>query len=234
MLGLNRSVAACAFAVSALTLAHGTPARANLLTDPGFETNALLPGVGVLTNIPGNAGIWGTENAAIVGVTGGITPAGGVKMLEMSDDGLIATQGWQAVNVSSFATAIDAGLATFTSSAKYNVQQTVPAASASTAMIYVDNTGVFGNFTAASTATGQVLDNNPATWQTIAHNGPVPVGTRWLIIQVAYANATLVNSAGAIDHGYVDDAFLDVRVVPEPTVLGALAGLATLARRRRD
>ena len=219
--------------LSASVLSVNSTASANLLTDPSFEANALLPGIGVLTNIPGNAGIWGTENANIVGTVGAVSPAGGVKMLQMLDDGLVATQGWQAVNVSGFAGTIDAGLASYTASALYNVDSAVPAAAASTGVFFVDSTGVYGNFTGPFSSTGQVLDANPGTWQPITDAGSVPVGTRWLIIQVAYSNASLASVNGTIEPGYVDVADLDIRV-PEPASLSLLALGPVLARRRRS
>jgi hypothetical protein len=213
--------------VAALLLGAST-VSANLLTDPGFEANALLPGVGVLTNIPGNAGVWGTENANIVGTTGGVSPAGGVKMLQMLDDQISYTQGWQAVDVSGSAAQIDAGLMGYTASALYNVDSSVPAALAGTAVSFVDSTGVWGNFTGPSGSASLVLDANPSTWQAITDSGMVPAGTRWLVIQVAYNDASLMGTAGIVEAGFVDDAVLDIRAVPEPATV-ALMGLVAVA-----
>lgn len=230
-----RSRALAAFLSLAGMLAGAATAGANLLTDPGFELNPLLPGTGVLASIPGNAGIWGTENANIVGTVGAVSPAGGLKMLQMLDDGLIATQGWQAVNVSAWAGPIDAGLVWYSASAKYNVDSTVPAAFATTGVFFIDSTATWGNFTGPFANTGLTLDNNPATWETIVNNGMVPAGTRWMIFQVAYANATLIGTAGTREPGYVDDASLLIRVVPVPAAMLAGAPLLLMLglRRRR-
>jgi hypothetical protein len=61
----------------------------NLIVDPGFESNPLI-NFALVLGPPYTTGAWSAEVGAITGPASGITPADGVKMLEMNDDGMIA------------------------------------------------------------------------------------------------------------------------------------------------
>ena len=87
----------------ALALAVGTPAaRANVLVNPGYEANTLDTAFNVLNNFSTYQGVWGVEVATIVTAENGVTPAQGVQMLRMLDDGNVTTQGFQTTNVTSY------------------------------------------------------------------------------------------------------------------------------------
>jgi len=210
-----------------VALAAWTPmAHANLLVDPGFESNPLTTAANVLNNFTTFQGQWGVEAATITGVDGGVTPAQGVRMLRMVSDGLIATQAFQATNVTSFAGPIDAGGATVNVGALFNVGTPVPAAAASVGIRFFSAAN-WGSAIGTPIFSGLGLDNNSQTWEFIGLNSiPVPVGTRWLITEVLYINSSLGGQPG-----YVDAARLDL--VPEPSSLAlvALGGLALLRRR---
>jgi len=209
-------------------VAIGTPSAkaVNMLVDPGFESNPLTTAGNVLTNFPGFQGVWGVEAATITGVDGGVTPAQGVRMLRMVSDGLVATQAFQTTDVSSQAALIDSGAATVSLNAQFNVGSSVPAAGGSVLVAFFTAAN-YGSLT-GNISNGMVLDNSSNTWETILVGGAVPVGTRWLMSQVAYNNASLVGNPG-----YVDAA--DLRLVPEPATLSllALGGLAIAGRRRK-
>lgn len=203
-------------------------AFANLLTDPGFELNPLTTANNVLNNFPTYQGQWGPESGAIVGVDGGVTPPQGVKMLRMNQTGGVTTQAFQTIDVTAFAAAIDAGTATVNLNALFT---TGPNLSGAVGGVYVSffplaNYGSLTGFIGNTLA----LDGSANTWQTIAVNGPIPIGTRWLLAQTAYANATLIAADGTPYPGYVDAA--DVTVVPEPATLGLL-GLGALVLRTK-
>jgi hypothetical protein len=220
--------------VAALALlSTAASVQANLLTDPSFEIGPLLPGIGVITNIPGNASTWGAENGNLVGVQGAVVPNSGIQMLEMLDDGAVATQGWQAVNVTGLAAQIDAGVVAYSVGAHYNHAGFVSAASASTALAFIDSSALWGNFSGPQVSSGMTLDSNPLSWQIIGSAGIIPNGTRWLVIQVAYGNASMAIPGAVNAPGYVDDAWIEVRVIPEPTSLSLLAAPALLGLRRR-
>ena len=53
----------------------------------------------------------------------------------------------------------------------------------------------------------------------------IPIGTTWMVFQVAYQNASIGNNPG-----FVDDAHMDI--LPAPGAI-ALLGLAGLCNRRR-
>ena len=215
----------------ALAFAASAPAaRANLLVDPGFEVNPLDTAYNVLNFFPTYQGIWGVEAATITGVDGGVTPAQGLKMLRMVDDGQAGTtQGMQVTDVTSYAALIDGGGATVNMSALFNAN--LPAAlggvyvSFFSANYYGSLTGFIGN-----TLT---LDNTTTTWEPILVSGAIPAGTRWLLSQVLYSDASLLGSDGVSYPGYVDAA--ELTIVPEPTsVVGLLvAGASALRLRRR-
>jgi len=226
-----RTISSLACAGAAVLAAAAIPAaKANLLVDPGFEANPLTSYVNVLNNFAGFQGIWGTENGSIVGSENGVTPAQGVKMLRMDDDGLVATQGFQVTDVTSYAGMIDSGSAVATLSALMNVDAHVPAAVG----------GVFLQFFSAANYGSQIgtplqgvlnLDASPNTWEPAATTGGIPVGTRWLVSQVYYSNASLLGVDGAVHPGYVDAT--DLRIVPEPASLGLLSAAALLLGLRR-
>lgn len=201
------------------------PAAANLLVDPGFEANPLTTAANVLTNFVGAQGIWGPEAATITGVDGGVTPAQGVRMLRMVDDGLIATQVFQATDVTSYAALIDAGGATVNLSALFNAGPNVPAATAAVAIRFFSAAN-WGSANGGPIVGGLSLDASPTTWQTASVTTPVPVLTRWLITELAFSNASLLGNPG-----YADAA--DLTIVPEPASLALLAAGSLLVLRRR-
>ncbi len=208
----------------AIGLAAAAPrARANLLVDPGFEVNPLTSYVNVLTNFPGFQGIWGVEAATISGAEGLVTPPEGVKMLRMVDDGLVATQAFQVTDVSSYAALIDSGGATVDLGALLNSH--VPAAAGGVTVLFFSAAN-WGSQIGAPITGNITLDSLPATWEPAAVSGSMPIGTRWLVSQVAFSNASLGG-----DPGYVDAAYL--RIVPEPLSLALLALAGAVLRTGR-
>jgi hypothetical protein len=229
----TRTSQTLASAVLALAIAACTPsAWANLLVDPGYEANPLDTAFNVLNDFTTYQGIWGVEAATITGVDGGVTPAQGLYMLSMVDDGQAGTtQGMQVTDVTSYAALIDSGGATVNMSALFDANQNLPAAlggvyvSFFTANYYGSYTGDIGN-----TLT---LDNATSTWESISVSGAIPAGTRWLLSQVVYSDASLLGPDGVSYPSYVDAAQLTI--VPEPATLGlmGLGALVALRRRRR-
>ena len=217
------------FAAASTAKAYTT---GNLVVDPSFESNPLIPYVQIL-GPPYTTGSWGAEMATISGTASGITPASGALMLSMTDDGLIATQAFQLVDVSAYATDINAGLATVDASALYNVPADVPAGAAAVYTGFYNGANAsIGSFTIPG-----VLDSNVSTWQSLNINAfPVPVGTQYILMQVLYNNASMISSNGASRPGYVDDAMLTLTAVPEPTSIAlaatAFVGVLVMGTRR--
>jgi hypothetical protein len=228
----NRTKWILACAGLALVFAVSTPAaRANLLVDPGFEVNPLDTAANVLNNFPLYQGIWGVEAATITGPDGGVTPFQGVKMLRMVDDGQGGTtQGMQVTDVTSYATLIDSGGATVNMSAMFDAH---PNLSAALGGVYVSffTANYYGSLTTyiGNTLT---LDNAPSTWEPISVSGAIPPGTRWLLSQVVYSDASLLGADGVSYPSYVDAAGLTI--TPEPASIGlfVLAAMALRLRRR--
>ncbi len=216
----------------ALALAACTPAaRANLLVDPGFEANPLDTYSNVLNFFPTYQGIWGVEVATITVAENGVTPAQGVKMLRMLDDGNVTTQGFQTTDVTSYGAAISTGSATVTLSALFDVDKGVPAAVAGVYVHFFSGAS-YGSQIGSPIGSSLTLDSNPNSWQTVSVSATIPVGTTWLMSQVYYSDASLLGIDGLSHPGYVDAA--DATIVPEPASVGllVLAGMALRARRR--
>lgn len=227
-----RLILAALIVASATSGAHAFT-TANLLVDPSFENPVLTPFIQIL-GPPYTTGVWGGENAANVGPTAGVSPNSGLLMHRQDDDGLTATQSWQLVNVSAYTAAINANNAFVNFSALFNVPADVPAAVGSIGVSFFDasQTAVPPPFTAAPANP----DSNTATWQSYGLSGvPVPATTQYIRLQLAYANATMVNSQGQNRPGFEDDASLTLRIVPEPSsiALGAIALIGTVWVRRR-
>jgi hypothetical protein len=158
----------------------------------------------------------------------------------MTDDGLIATQAFQLIDVTPYSTDISAGIVTVDASALYNVPQDV---AAGTGAINVGFYNAAHGFLSSAQTTSAILpggfiDKNEATWQPLNITAfPVPTSTAFMLIQPLFVNATMVNSAGAQRPGYVDHTELTLTAVPEPStfLLAALAmaGAVVMWWRRR-
>ena len=206
-------------------------AKANLLVDPGFEFNPLDTLGNVLGNFPLYQGIWGQENSTITGVDGGVTPFQGIKMLRMDNTGSY-TQTGQVTDVTSYAALIDRGGATVNMSAMFNVDKNLAAALGGIGVSFFSASN-YGSLISSTPNSTLTLDNSNNTWEQIPLSSVIPVGTRWLLSQVFYQDATLLGIDGNYGGGYVDAA--DLTIVPEPTtmVMLALGGLA-LRRTRKN
>lgn len=221
------------FAVRTATLLSiAAPAAFGNLIDPSFEVNPLTSASNVLTNFPGFQGQWGPENGTIVGPENGVTPAHALRMLRLDDEGGVTTQGFQVTDITSYAGVVDAGSAFVSLNALFNVDAHVPAA---TGGVYIQffSASNYGSQIGVGLAGPLALDASPATWEPAIVNTPIPVGTRWLMSQVYYSNASLIGNDGVIHGGYVDAA--ELRIIPEPSALAllALGALALLRNRSR-
>ena len=202
------------------------------MTDPGFESNALTSIVNVL-GPPYALNVWGDEASTITGAVGGVNPASGTKMLSMTTDFNTVTQTLQEVDVSTYSAAINANAATADCSALFNVGQNLSAAFGGVYLQFLDSSH---NFLPPTTTNSlMTFDNNPSTWQLAGVSGiPIPINTKYLLMQVVYSDASLVDSSGADQAGYVDDAKMTLTTVPEPASIGLLlCGASTMLGRRR-
>ncbi len=201
-------------------------ANANILNNPGFEVATTTSVSNVLGNFTGFQGIWAPEMGSITTATLGVTPAAGARMLGMTDDGLTATQAFQALDVTAYAALINSGTATMNASALFNTNGGYTGAQGSIVVQFF-TTSNYGSLIGNSGFGSLALDANPLTWETNSISSAIPVGTTWMLFQVAYGNASIGNNTG-----FVDNAFLEI--VPSPGAL-ALLGLGGLVggRRRR-
>lgn len=216
--------------LACLAAAAGSAAGSNLVTDPGFEFNAVTTAVNSLGNFPGFQGVWGQENSTIVGVDGGSTPYAGHNQLRMDVTGGVTTQAFQSIDVTSYAGLIDANNAVLTASAWFNSNSNGAIGGVYISYFTGNNYGTL--FGPLDTAVG-TFDNSVNTWQQNSMTVPVPAGTRWIMFQVAFAESTLYNAAGTIGSGYVDEAFAEINPVPAPSGAVVLGMGALLAGRRR-
>jgi hypothetical protein len=202
----------------------------NLLVDPGFESNPLTTFTAVINSpfamLPG---VWGQENSTIVGTEFTVVPPQGTKMLRMDYTGSY-TQTGQATDVTSYAAIIDSGGATVNMSALFNANPKIGAALGVVAVSFFTTSNYASNTPPYLTAS-TTLDNSPNTWQTISLSIPIPVGTRWLLSQVAFLDSTLqgVPPDTSFYGGYVDAA--DLTIIPEPATM-ILLGIGGLILRK--
>lgn len=198
-----------------------------VLTNPGFETPTTTSASNVLTNFPGFAGIWGPEVGAITTATMGVTPFAGSRMLKMTDDGLTYTQTFQAIDVTSYGGMINAGQAQLTASAWLNTNGGYTGAFGLVNVMYFSGP-TWGSMIGNSGNGTLSLDANPQTWESASVTSMIPVGTTWLVYQVAFQNASIGTNTG-----FVDLAGLDIVQVPAPGALALLGCVGLCTRRRR-
>jgi len=206
-------------------------AQANILVNPGFETNSLTAGTNVLTNFPGFQGIWGPEAGTIVTAENGVTPIQGVRMLRMVDTGSY-TQTFQITDVTASAGLIDSGGAVINTNAQFNVDKALSAALGVISVSFF-TTSTYGSIIGGSPVATLLLDTSDVTWQPVSLSSAIPVGTRWILTQVAYQDATLLGIDGQYHPGYVDAADTTISQIPEPATLSilALGGLGLLRKK---
>ncbi|MBI1304486.1 MAG: hypothetical protein GC172_11980 [Phycisphaera sp.] len=211
-------------AAFAAGLAFQGVANANILNNPGFETATTTTVSNVLGNFTGFQGIWAPEMGSITTATLGVTPAAGARMLGMTNDGLTATQSFQAVDVTAYSALINSGTATMNASALFNTNGGYTGAQGSIVVQFF-TAASYGSLIGNSGFGSLALDANPLSWETNSVSSAIPVGTTWMLFQVAYGNASIGNNTG-----FVDNAFLEI--VPSPGAI-ALLGLGGLVGRRR-
>jgi hypothetical protein len=197
-----------------------------VLTNANFEIPTTTSASNVLNNFPGFAGIWGPEMGSITTATMGVTPFAGSRMLQMTDDGLTYTQTFQAVDVTSFGGLINAGQAQLVATAMLNTNGGYTGAFGLVNVMYFSGS-TWGSMIGNSGNGTLFLDANPQTWEGASVTSMIPVGTTWLVYQVAFQNASIGTNTG-----FVDLAGIDIRQVPAPGAI-ALLGLAGLGARRR-
>ncbi|MEY3144168.1 MAG: hypothetical protein RLY21_2661 [Planctomycetota bacterium] len=215
-----------ALVTTALSLGLAGSAHA-VLTNPSFETPTTTAAGNVLTNFPGFAGIWGPEVGSITTATMGVTPFAGSRMLQMTDDGLTYTQTFQAIDVTGYSGMINAGQAQLTASAWLNTNGGYTGAFGLVNVMYFSGS-TWGSMTGNSGSGSLSLDANPLTWESVSVTSMIPVGTQWLVYQVAFQNASIGTNTG-----FVDLAGLDIVQVPAPGALALLGFVGLGARRRR-
>lgn len=233
---LQVRLVAAALIVAAAAIDAQAVLTPNLLVDPSFENPVLTPPTQII-NAPYLTGVWGAENGGnVTGPVNLVSPAAGLRMHQQNNAGGIATQSWQLVNVSAYSTDINAGNATVNSSALFNASSGLPTALGSVALSFFN--GANAPLAPPVVIAGATPDANPATWQSYGMSGvPVPVNTQFIRMQVAYSNASLLSSNGTFLPAFVDDAVLQLNIVPEPSSMAlaaaGLAGMLWIRRRRK-
>jgi hypothetical protein len=217
--------------VTLVLLSAAASPGANLLVDPGFESNPLDTIGNVLGNFSAYQGVWGVEAATISGIDGGVTPSQGSKMLRMTDDGNIATQAVQVTDVSSYGALISSGLGIVNLSGLFNVDANVPAGIGGVSVSFFSSSNFGSLISGPFTVNLNPLDSNPASWETASLSMLIPTNTTWIMSQVAYSDASLLGNDGVVHPGYVDAT--DLRIVPAPSSIGLLALAAGVGLRRR-
>ena len=201
------------------------PLPDNLLINPGFETQEDIP-----SDLPADFGYWARDYSVITTATDGVAPRSGDRMVRFIN----ATPGTmgpylnnkagelhQLVDVSSYSDLIAAGDALALSFASFNripgddqtdtLFRLVVRAYAGDPDTYpVQNTGYTE---LAKTTTEIYTDDLPDTWQRIAIDMPIPVGTDFISVLIYAGEDVFDDGPGApMDfHGhFADDIFMGV------------------------
>jgi hypothetical protein len=195
---------------AAFMFACTPPAVGQTLYDPSFElaTNPLPPLPEVLGPPTFVSGFWAAEVSFVVDFADGITPYDGQQMLQMWDDGISVTQAFQAIDVSAIADCIDAGGVGITFLARFNAPS-LPEELGGVEVGFYACDGCWGQDLAPTIHSGIYLDGSPSTSESVSTSGTIPVGTRWLAVQVHFRDTTLEGRAG-----YVDSAELQIDCAP--------------------
>jgi hypothetical protein len=216
----------------------GTPQIASassisLLNNGDFE-GAVLPSAARSSWTASVYGQWAVgDPMAVVGTASGITPLGGSKMMDFSNTGGVSADVYQIVDLTAFASEIDAGLVTVDTAAYFNAVSTTAVGMA--LLRWTAAPTAFSGYTLLHSGFGFATDSSVATWQQFGYSGTIlTAGTRYL--------AFGLNVPTSAPQAYVDNASLTLNIrdgvstVPEPTTIALLgSGLlgGVLERRRR-
>lgn len=198
----TNSIFACAALVLALA-AFAMPAWANVIVDPSYEDEAapfLLPGLAGVVSPVFTPGFWGAENATIVAAESNVTPLCEVQMLRMESEGGVVSQAFQAIDISADSLCIDSDHARVTLSAWLNTTggAGLPPVEGGVTVFFYSCATCWGNVV-PYIGTPITLDNDLATWEQSLVSGSIPPGTRWLLVQTGFTDATIVGRPGYVD-----------------------------------
>jgi len=191
----------------------------NLLANPGFET-----AVTVATS-PTSTGHWQGDSAYSVILDQGIMPRSGNQMLRFQRSGLlpgagvVSSQQWQLVDVSTLASEIDAGKIRMDASIWFNRVTGDAQTDTRFDLRVLTFTGTPANFPAdyaspAHITAGSILTTSNS-WQTVALADTLPAGTRYLAVEIyAFENVQDDATDPEFDGHYADDASLVLTQLP--------------------
>ena len=233
--------------VLAIALA-ATVAQANLITNPGFETEETIhiwghPG------LPSVYGDWGGDVGTIVVAENGILPAGGERMLRFDATGNYADpvlshcQIYQLIDISSYAAEIAAGDATATLSGLFNrVQVDAQTDTAFNLALYALSgppSAFWPDTFLQRESAGVYSDSDPRTWESVTTSMLLPVNTDYLAVRLmAWEDVYNDGAYPEFDGHYADQISLtigtpSVPCEPQTVLLLGLGMLSIIGARRR-
>ncbi len=227
-------------------------ANANLITNPGFETNEVTyisghPGV------PNDYGDWGGDYSGIVSSENGITPAEGSNMLRFLSTGnmygstLTASEIYQLIDVSDYLGMIQSGSAVASASALFNRVQLDDQTDSSFGLSIMAYSGNVSDFTTTGyierISGGVLADADLSTWEMVSVSFTIPTQTSYLAIKIQ-TNENIFNDTGAwpiyeFDGHYADNISLEIASapIPEPATMllfgSGLVGFIGIRRRKK-
>ncbi len=242
------SLALIAGIATGLVLSLAAGARANMVTNPSFET----PESTFIFGFPGAPSVfgdWGGDLSEIVPAENGISPFDADHMLRFDATGnsadpiLSAAQVYQTFDVSTYAADIAQGIAQADVSAFFNRVNGDAQTDTSFAVHVYAFAGAPGslqtqliNGSYLDVAGGGLgTDGDPSTWEMASGHLLLPSGTDFLAVRLtASENVFNDGTHPEFDGHYADMVSAEIVIIPEPaTLLLLCAGSVALSRRRR-
>lgn len=236
-----------ALAVGSGLLAIGAaPARADVVSDGGFEINTTTG-----LRLPTEYALWSGDVVEIVTARDGIAPFEGAQMVHFMYStprgpagGVIGSELWQIIDISAYRGLIDSGRALANAEGWFNrIDSEDPNIDTQFSIVLSAYAGAPADFPGMWKRTELALvegfaytDGDTRTWEMATTSMMIPVGADFLVYRITSTENVFDDAFGVEFHGHYGDAFsLEITEVPAPASLALLLGgaLTMSARRRR-
>ncbi len=235
-----------ALAVGGSLLSIGATARADVVSDGGFEINSTTG-----LRLPTEYALWSGDVVEIVTAQNAITPFEGAQMVHFMHTtprgpagNIIGSELWQIIDISAYRGLIDSGRALATAEGWFNrvggedpnIDTQFSIVLSAYAGAPADFPGMWKQSELALVEGFAYSDGDVRSWEMATTSMLIPVGADFLVYRITSTENVFDDALGVEFHGHYGDAFsLEITEVPAPASLAMLlsGALAMTARRRR-